>query len=99
MKLLAALLLLSGCYLEHVAEPCDAGDETTNAAAPLEPEEQSTGRVAPSDIGASNCEGGVIVAYYGCTRPGDPYWKKYCEGPFVGCIAPGSPFSSTGDNR
>lgn len=83
MKLLAALLLLSGCYLEH--EPIrDAGDD---ASYPVH---------APN---GDPCPGGVIVAYYGCTRPGDAYWRKYCEGPYANCIAPGSPQSSTWGQR
>lgn len=81
--LVLTLTLLTGCYLEHESIR-DAGDD---ASYPV--------RTPNGDP----CEGGVVVAYYGCTRPGDAYWRKYCEGPVIGCIAPGSPQSSTWTGR
>lgn len=84
MKLLAALLL-AGCYAQHEAEPCDAGEDYGRDAGPardlcLEP------------CGTQRSAG---------TGGGLPHRSPngWCEGPYVGCIAPGSPLSSTWEGR
>lgn len=77
---LLALMLwaLHGCYLEHVAEPCEdsgvmpmAGTQAVNLL--------------------HNRDGG--------SNPPTPTDDEWCEGPYVGCIAPGSPLSSTWAGR
>jgi hypothetical protein len=99
----ALLVLLQGCYADHVAEPCE---EDLCEAGQCDGARQGNARATLEEVGSNpaaghqdNCPGGVIVAYYGCTKPGDPYWRKYCEGPYAGCIAPGSPFSSTWETQ
>jgi hypothetical protein len=97
--IMVLVLYMSGCYMEHVAEPCEDGGELPDSSTVERlPVKQEDAGSSPA-LAADRCPGGVIVAYYGCTRPGDPYWSKYCEGPYANCIAPGSPWSSTWTGR
>ena len=98
LALTTLAVLAADCYLEHAADGGDdsgvmpmAGGTAVNG---LRSRDGGSNPPTPT-----NCEGGVIVAYYGCTRPGDAFWAKYCEGPVRGCIAPGSPQSSTWEGR
>jgi hypothetical protein len=76
-------------------------DAATNAA--------TSGRQRGSDprgdgsnpsAATDRCPGGFFTAYYGCVQPGSPWCSshpgvcQWCEGPYVGCIAPGSRLAS-----
>ena len=94
---------LSGCYAQHEALPCDdsgvmpmAGGRAVNALS--------------SDAGGSNpptptkypgpCPFEYDSVHCWCVSPTHEVCDgRYCEGPWVGCIAPGSPVSSTWEGR
>lgn len=77
---LVALLLLHGCYLEHETAPCDA--------------EVLSGSSTVEHVTVNHGDAGSSPAWTATGRR-TPNGTPFCEGPYVGCIAPGSPVSST----
>jgi hypothetical protein len=99
MKLLAALLL-AGCYAAHAAEPCEdyraEGSNTAGASAPVR---QPAAPQGPTKY-PGPCPFEYDAVHCWCVSPTHEVCNgKYCEGPYVGCIAPGSPVSSTWEGR
>lgn len=88
----ALCLLLAGCYLEHQAEPCDAGLQADDAG--FEPAD--SGSSPDSATYPGPCPFAYDKMHCWCEDPTHERCVSYlCEGPYVGCIAPGSPLSST----
>jgi hypothetical protein len=99
MKLLAALLL-AGCYAQHEAEPCeDYRAEGSNAAGASAPVGKSAAPQSPT-MYPGPCPFAYDAVHCYCTDATHEVCDgRYCEGPYVGCIAPGSPVSSTWGQR
>lgn len=76
--LMILVLYASGCYGVHVAEPCDSGvlPDSSMVERPTVNREDA----GSSPALAAVCEGGLIVAYYGCALPGSYYWEHYIGG-------------------
>jgi hypothetical protein len=96
LSVLLAYDLLSACYAQHEAEPCeDYRAEGSNVAGGSAPLGISAAPRSPT-IYPGPCPFKYDAVHCYCTDATHEVCDgRYCEGPYVGCIAPNSPMSST----
>jgi hypothetical protein len=108
LSVLLAYDLLSACYAEHDAAPCDASlaaSEKGSVVAsfkpgsPKDPQAETPVEAVRDDQQETYpgpCPFKYDAVHCYCTDATHEVCDgRYCEGPYVGCIAPNSPMSST----
>lgn len=98
-------MYLPGCYASHEDLSCEAGQCDGARAYGESQESEEVGSNPAAGHRSPNgypgpCPFEYDSAHCWCVSPTHEVCDgKYCEGPYVGCIAPGSPVSSTWEGR